>query len=481
MKHSFDQVQKLFHDKGYKLISKEYNNNKEKLDYYCEKHDFYAQISYIRLKNLTTLACKKCRKEYLKENPMKHITFSEVKQIFEQKGYQLLEKDYTSSSALLQYRCLKHDNDSKISYTKLIQNNLTCEGCQIDKYGSSNKKKTIEIAKKIFQDYGYILLSKKYVNVTSPLEMNCPKHDIDSFSSYELMAQGKSSCTECIREKTIKTNQERRGVDYASQCVKIKQKIAETRIDRYGNGSLEGYDKINAKRKATVLEKFGVEYHMQNEEIKNKAIKTCLDKYGTEWALQNKSVQEKSRQTLLKNYGVSHPMHSYEILKNWTRSCFKIKDYVLPSGNIITCQGYEPFCFDELLKEGVQESEFSKMNQNIPTVAYSLNNEQHIYHPDIYLSAQNKLIEVKSCWSLRTHLDATISKLKACRDANFNVELRIYSRKGERIPILNFIEDYLKLLDRELKKEENLKSECNKSIKNLIISYLNPQIYFNFS
>ncbi|MFJ8531587.1 hypothetical protein [Bacillus sp. NPDC094106] len=48
------------------------------------------------------------------------LLFEDVKEAFEKRGYQLLEKEYIRSHILMKFRCPKHrDKDLKISYNKL--------------------------------------------------------------------------------------------------------------------------------------------------------------------------------------------------------------------------------------------------------------------------------------------------------------------------------------------------------------------------
>lgn len=67
-------------------------------------------------------------------------------------------------------------------------------------------------------------------------------------------------------------------------------------------------DKIKEKIKNTLVEKYGVEHPLQNKSILEKEKQTNLKRYGVEFVMQNKDKFEKSKQTCQKNYGVSSPM-----------------------------------------------------------------------------------------------------------------------------------------------------------------------------
>ena len=63
-RHNYEDVKKNFDRKGYTLVSKEYKNQKEKLDYICNKHKETGiqRVSYASFKK-NIHNCKECRKE----------------------------------------------------------------------------------------------------------------------------------------------------------------------------------------------------------------------------------------------------------------------------------------------------------------------------------------------------------------------------------------------------------------------------------
>jgi hypothetical protein len=74
---------------------------------------------------------------------------------------------------------------------------------------------------------------------------------------------------------------------------------------------------------------------LQNNRIKEQIKETNVEKYGVENPSQNDEIKQKKIETCLKNYGVEHPMQNLEILDKSFKSSYKLKDYTLPSGNII--------------------------------------------------------------------------------------------------------------------------------------------------
>ena len=311
----------------------------------------------------------------------------------------------------------------------VLRGQLSCKECQIEKYGMSYKRVCFDDAKQLIENQGYTLLSTTFNTTSDSLDVQCLKHNVCATTTYAQMLNNYSPCVPCATEKRIKSNQEIRGVDYVGQCPKIKRKIHEVVVERYGPNSLNGYEKVNAKKK-----------------------KTCLERYGVE-----------------------NPMHSPPIVSKWMKSCFGEKKYILPSGLEISCQGYEPFCFDELiLKENISELDILE-GKDVPIIPYSIDGSKHIYHPDIYLPISNTLIEVKSTWTLGEHLDVTIAKLESARSMGFNVELRIYGPNEQRL----FIPQFIKYYTERMHKFLTLSTNFNDTIASTIFSYvsIDPLLY----
>ena len=131
------------------------------------------------------------------------------------------------------------------------------------------------------------------------------------------------------KEKRVKTNLERYGVENVSKNETIKKKIEETNFEKYGHKSsfqnkevrkkwsdnldskygvshISQLESVKNKRIDTNLEKYGVEHYTQSDDYKEKTINTNLDKYGKEWFTQTDEYKEKTINTNLEKYGVDH-------------------------------------------------------------------------------------------------------------------------------------------------------------------------------
>ena len=94
---------------------------------------------------------------------------------------------------------------------------------------------------------------------------------------------------------------------------KVKEKLEQTNIIKYGCKCILGSKEIRERIKKTNLQKYGVEYIGASKEIQEKIKKTCLNKYGVEYIGASKEIQEKIKETCLNKYGVMSPIESPEI------------------------------------------------------------------------------------------------------------------------------------------------------------------------
>jgi hypothetical protein len=128
----------------------------------------------------------------------------------------------------------------------------------------------------------------------------------------------KPKCCECGGE----TKFERFGTGYRTYCsmscksknVLVKEKVKKTFIEKYGGHPMTN-DKVKGRVENTNLERYGHKSHLKSEKIKQKIESTNLDKYGVKRPLESKEIQDKTKDTMIKNHGVSHGLQSDKIRK----------------------------------------------------------------------------------------------------------------------------------------------------------------------
>jgi len=166
---TYDYIKSQFEKEGYTLLSKEYKNAHQKLDYICSKGHRHSIRWNSWQQGKRCLYCAKCAKKMIEE----------IREAFESEGYKLLTKEYRNSCQKLKYIC-PNGHKHSISWGAWLQGKR-CPYC----YG--NIKKTFDEIREAFEAEGYTLLTKEYKNSKQKLEYICPnnhKHSI-SWNSFQ--------------------------------------------------------------------------------------------------------------------------------------------------------------------------------------------------------------------------------------------------------------------------------------------------------
>lgn len=231
-------------------------------------------------------------------------------------------------------------------------------------------------------------------------------------------------CTEDNKKRLHKEN-----------IVQIMQKVQKTNLEKYGVNNFFASDRFKEKSKETWINKYGVDNPIKSIEIQEKRKKVCLKKYGVDSPSKLNSVTEKRKETCLEKYGVEYSSQNPEIMEKISKNAYKIKEYIMPSGNIIKCQGYESLALDEILqKELIEEEDIVMGCKNVPTIWYNdEDSKKHRHYVDIFIPSQNRCIEVKSTWTAEKKKDNIFLKQQAGKDLGYKYEIWVYNNKGERV------------------------------------------------
>jgi hypothetical protein len=215
--------------------------------------------------------------------------------------------------------------------------------------------------------------------------------------------------------KLRKTNLEKYGVEFGLQCPEIKEKVKQKNIEKYG-----------------------CEYGFQSQEIKDKIRENNLKKYGVEHNTQRKEVVEKIKKHNLEKYGVECVLQCPEIMEKNIKMSYYLKEYTMPSGNIIKIQGYEHFALDEILQNNIPENDILTGCKNVPEIWYYDNNGKRRRHfVDIFIPSQNKCIEIKSTWTFQTQKNIVFLKQNAAKELGYFYEIWVYDNKGNKVEFYN--------------------------------------------
>ena len=299
-------------------------------------------------------------------------------------------------------------------------------------------------------DVTYQTYYEKYV---SGVEMKCLCGK--SMTFYQASDTYANSCgsAKCVGRTVAQTKQnwtvEQKNTDSVN-----KKKWAASRTK-------EDLAKSRELRKQTNRDRYGVDYTTQSSHMMTKSKLTKKERYGNEYYANSKQtseswqaktadelnkITEKSRATCLERYGVSSPFFLPGVRKKSAISNGIGREFILPSGKLIRVRGYEDIAITELLKK---YSEIDIVVDDmlsayaLPTFNYvNVNIHTSVYHPDIFIPDENKIIEIKGRWwwdgnGLIKHSSRLLNNLKkreAVLAAGYQYEVWLFEdRKHYRI------------------------------------------------
>jgi hypothetical protein len=224
------------------------------------------------------------------------------------------------------------------------------------------------------------------------------------------------------------------GVKHQMYLQETKDKIEKTCLSKYGEKHPLKSNDIKNKLKNTCLKKYGVENIFQTEEFNLKSKLTSLKKYNVEYPAQSNEFKEKSKKTFLKKYGVEYALQNKDIMDKVIKNSYKLKEYVMPSGKVVKCQGYEPYALRELINNNIIENDIITGIKNIPELWYiDSKSKKHRHYVDIFIHSQNKCVEVKSEWTFNKQPENVLKKQEYAKKLGYLYEIWVYNSKGAKI------------------------------------------------
>lgn len=104
----------------------------------------------------------------------------------------------------------------------------------------------------------------------------------------------------------------------------------------------------------------------------------------------------------------------------------------MPSGSLVKVQGYEHIALDELVQ--IYEEDSSLIGRsNIPTIDYYINDIKHVYFPDFHIKSENKVIEIKSEWTIQLKQGNVEDKGLATIKSGYKYEIWVYNDKKVKV------------------------------------------------
>lgn len=163
-RYSFEFVKQTFEENNCMLLSVEYKNGRQKLDYICSCGN-KAEITFSEF--IKGSRCAECG--YKKTAEKLSFSQEKVEQIFLDANCKLLSQ-YKNSSTKLKFQC----ECGNISHTILhaFMNGTRCKECGIKKT-KEKQSHNYGFIKREFEKEGCILLSEEYINTMTHLDYIC--------------------------------------------------------------------------------------------------------------------------------------------------------------------------------------------------------------------------------------------------------------------------------------------------------------------
>jgi len=233
-------------------------------------------------------------------------------------------------------------------------------------------------------------------------------------------------------ETYTKFNQ-RMQICYMCKCgTKASKRFEMLRVHRMPYCKDCSYKEQLVRQRNTCMEKYGVTNGAMVKENIEKIKEIWQKKYGGH-PKRNKEVQDKWKETCLQKYG-GHPNQNVDVQAKSEASSYAYKEYIMPSGNTVKYQGYENLALDELIKTHL-EDDIIVGRANVPTICYHINDIKHIYFPDFFIKSENKIIEIKSEWTIQLKKGNVEEKALATIKAGYNYEIWVYNDKKVKVDI----------------------------------------------
>lgn len=427
--------------------------NRENAIYICGKCESENNTYLVNLKrNLGS--CPKCQNEQFKKS------IDEVNEKIKDKGVEVLE--YKNNKEVVA-KCVC-EKEYKTTVADINRDRL-CMECKkdrtektnIEKYGCKNVFQNSDIKQKIKNTN-----EKKFgPGITHHLKVPEIKEKVRK-THFERYGTNYTYQTAQSVKKQKEAMLQKYGVEYPLQSEFVQAKIRETFLKTIGYEyplqSKEIRDDCILKSKASITEKYGVDSFFKSQKYRDdidiyqeRSKNTCLERYGVD----NYFKSEKYKKLCIEIYGCEHPIQNPQVFSKAQKSLYSKKEYTFPSGKKTYIRGYEPHCIDDLLKT-YNEDEIITETVDIPTISYKKYGmkKNAVYYPDILLP--DKLVEVKSKYTLQRDLENNILKIKACLNSGYRIELRVYDRNCECIYSRLFTVEDVKKVGVILKKRFEL-------------------------
>lgn len=204
---TYEQVKQAFEERGYELLSTEYNGCSDKLAYVCPKHREKG-IQYIDWAHFSRgQGCKHCGYENKKSGSQMNLEDYNAKELTKSKGMEFVKITREDSVLYIYYICPKH-RFAGVQRTPIASMRKKKIGCP---YCIGWNKTTESFRQELFNINQNILVRGEYIDAETPIECECLVDGTTWSPTPNSLLCG-SGCPECGRiasnKNSTKTNEQ---------------------------------------------------------------------------------------------------------------------------------------------------------------------------------------------------------------------------------------------------------------------------------
>jgi very-short-patch-repair endonuclease len=197
LKYIYEDVLKSFKERGYTLLTtkEEYKGVTQKLRYICNKHKDKGVLEITYSKFMQGRGCVYCGRERTVNSRTKPFDYDEAVALCLSHNFEFVDIKRENSVIYIYFICNQHRElgVQKMRKTNMKRDIKGCKYCKGDLPEWYVKQKIADL-------YPHIKLIGKYVNMSTPLECHCEKHDVYWKTAPQNILYG-HGCIECGKEK----------------------------------------------------------------------------------------------------------------------------------------------------------------------------------------------------------------------------------------------------------------------------------------
>ena len=253
-----------------------------------------------------------------------------------------------------------------------------------------------------------------YVSFKMPVEIMCNIHKVIIIKSPQHHLMGDGCCKSCANEKSVTT---RSG--------KFKKQTPDELLVRFNDiyNNKYSYNFVRDKVNIMCPVHGGFSLTAKSHLAGNHCSKCTADEHQKRLKFNNpfstEAGKRKIKETMLSKYGYDSPCKNPNIHAKQQR--YKMKEYTFDTGEVIKYRGYELKAILDLINVyGYKLSEIQLTEKR--GIKYG----DRVYHPDIIIPNERRIIEVKSSYTYSVDYEKLGKVKPAVEEAGFTFECWIY-------------------------------------------------------